>query len=83
MVSFKHSQNPFPISYNLRPYSVALPSYLTNPHEAISDDIIGSSTGYRIDTATASETLRYLQPGMHTRRLHYGNRMFIEAHKRT
>ena len=34
-----------------------------------------------IDTATASETLRYLQPGMHTRRLHYGNRMFIEHTK--
>ena len=62
-----------------RPY-VALPSYFTNPHEA-NVDIIRSSNGYRVDTATASEALRYLQPGMHTRRLQYGNRMFVEHTK--
>ena len=58
-----------------RPF-IGLPSYFTNPHEATVD--IYNEKKWKIDTVTSSEALRYLLPGMHTRRLNYGNRMFVD-----
>ena len=58
-----------------RPYC-SLPSYFTNPHED-NVDIYFSGRDYPSESSTSSAFLKFLQPGMHTRRLGYGSRMFI------
>jgi len=59
-----------------RPF-VALPSYFTNPHEG-NVRIKDSFSDRTVDTVTASEAIKYLLPGMHTRRLGFGNRMMVQ-----
>jgi hypothetical protein len=64
-----------------RPY-ITLPSYFTNPHEepvSIHVALMGDSRF--VERVTSREALRYLQPGMFTHRVGYGNRMFINHSK--
>lgn len=60
-----------------RPY-ITLPSYFTNPHEEpVSIHVARRDDSRFVERVTSREALRYLQPGMFTHRLGFGNRMII------